>query len=250
MKRIAVLTSGGDAPSYRKTAKIVGVLFIIATGANLLTIPFVRHINAPDYLINVSANATQVTIGALLESIMAVACVGIAIAIFPVLKKKNEALALGYVGARIIEGVIYIVVAVIGRLLLLTLSQEFVKAGAPDVPYFQTLGTLLLATHDWAFVLATLAFTLSALILNYLLYQSKLVPRFISVWGLIGAALLLAGNLLAMFGLLTETSVWMPFIFLPIASQEMFLAGWLIVKGFNSSAIASMSAKTDANEVK
>jgi hypothetical protein len=209
--------------SHRKTAIIVGVLFITATVVTLLSIPLTNHINAPDYLINISANENQVIIGAL--------------------QKHNEALALGYVGARIMEAV-SLIVAVISLLLLLTLSQEFVKAGAPDVSSFQTLGTSLLAANYWAWLLGgELFLTLSALILNSILYQSKLIPRFISVWGLIGATLLLAQGLLGMFGSLSETSVLRTYLFIPIAVQEMVFAVWLIVKGFNSSAIASGSVK-------
>jgi hypothetical protein len=229
--------------SHRKTAIIVGVLFITATVVTLLSIPLTNHINAPDYLINISANENQVIIGALLQLINCIAIVGIAVMLFPIFKKHNEALALGYVGARIMEAV-SLIVAVISLLLLLTLSQEFVKAGAPDVSSFQTLGTSLLAANYWAWLLGgELFLTLSALILNSILYQSKLIPRFISVWGLIGATLLLAQGLLGMFGSLSETSVLRTYLFIPIAVQEMVFAVWLIVKGFNSSAIASGSVK-------
>jgi hypothetical protein len=164
--------------------------------------------------------------------------------IYPILKKHNETLALGYVGARIAEGVLFIV-NVITILTLLTLSQEFVKAGAPDASYYQTLGTLLLAAGDWAFLLGFgLAFTLSALILNYLLYQSKLIPRWLAVWGFVGAALVFAYYLLQPFSInLVEI------LFLPIAAQEMVFAVWLIVKGFNLPAIDSESTNTDTNKV-
>ena len=232
--------------SYRKNAIIVGVLFITAIVAPLLSFPFTRHIDAPDYLISVSANATQVTIGALLELIMAVACVGIAIWLYPVLKKHNEALALGSVGFRIIEGVFYIV-GVVGLLSLVTLSREFVKAGAPDASYFQSLGTLLLAARDWAGVLGSFAFILGALMYYYIFYQSKLIPRWLSVWGLIGVPLWIAAELLIMFGLIESFSTNAILLDIPIAVNEMVLAVWLIVKGFNSSAIASLSAKTDIN---
>jgi hypothetical protein len=233
--------------SYRKTAIIVGALFITATVVTLLSIPLTNPINAPDYLNNISANENQMIIGALLQLINSIAIVGIAVMLFPILKKHNEALALGYVGARIMEA-ISLIVAVISLLLLLTLSQEFVRAGALDAPSFQTLGTSLLAANYWAWLLGgELFLTLSALILNYLLYQSKLIPRFISVWGLIGATLLLAQGLLGMFDSLPETSVLGTFLFLPIALQEMVFAVWLIVKGFNPSAIVSLSAKTDIN---
>ena len=225
--------------THRKTAIIVGVLFIIATVAYSIGVYLIESlIDDPDYLINVSENETQVIIGALLVLIDAVAVAGIAVVIYPILKKHNEALALGYVGARIVEGVLFSV-NVITLLTLLTLSQEFVQAGAPDASYYQTLGTLLLAAGDWAFLLGFgLAFTLSALILNYSLYQSKLIPRWLSGWGLVGAALVFAYYLLQFF-----SGNQVEFLFLPIAVQEMVFAVWLIVKGFNPTAIASEAAK-------
>ena len=202
---------------------------------------FIGSLDAPDYLVNVSANENQVLIGMLLELVNCVAVVGIPVMLFPILKKHNEALALGYVGFRIIESVI-LIVGSISLLSLLTLSKEFVKAGAPDASYFLTLGTLLLAARDWTLLLWDIVFSLGVLVLNYLLYQSELIPRWLSGWGLIGAILLLAVGLLAIFG-------FNQFMLLaaPIAVQEMVFAVWLIVKGFNSSAINSRSAKTDIN---
>jgi len=229
--------------SNRKTAIIVGVLFITATVVSVLEYIVILPpiLNAPNYLVNVSANNTQVIIGVLLMLINCAAVIVIPFMLFPIFKKHNEALALGYLGSRIIESVILIVGA-ISLLSLLTLSQEYVQAGAPDAPYFQTLGTLLLSVSDWTSLLgAMIAFSLTALILNYLLYQSKLIPRFISVWGLIGATLLFAAGLLGMFGL-SPTSTTSILLTFPIAVNEMVLAVWLIVKGFNSSAIASGSA--------
>ncbi len=108
---------------------------------------------------------------------------------------------LGYVGFRVIETAIIIVASII-LLSLLTLSQEYVQAAALDASYFQTLGTVLLAIWDWALLLGIMiVFSLTALILNYLLYQSELVPRWLSGWGLIGATLLLAAGLLEIFGI-------------------------------------------------
>jgi hypothetical protein len=230
--------------SNKKTARIVGVLFITATVAYSLGVILLDPIlGGSDYLTKASENENQVIMGALLVLIDSVAVAGIGIVIYPILKKHNEALALGYAGARIVEGVLFIV-NIITIQTLLTLSQEFVKAGAPDASYYQTLGTVLLAAGDWAYLLGLgLAFTLSALILNFVLYQSKLIPRWLSGWGLVGAALVFANYLLQSFSINP-----VEFLFLPIAVQEMVFAVWLIVKGFNSSAIVSGSAKTDIDE--
>jgi hypothetical protein len=223
----------------RKTAIIVGVLFITATVASSLGLVILDPIlNARNILVNVSANTTQVIIGVLLLLINCAAVVAIPVMLFPILKKHNEVLAVGYLVSRTIESVI-LIIGTISLLSLLTLSQDFVQAVAPDVSYFRTLSTLLLAVYEWTLLLGIMiVFSLTALILNYLLYQSKLVPRWISGWGLIGAILLLAAGLLEIFGFKPTE-----FLSLPIALQEMVFAVWLIVKGFNSSAITSESAK-------
>ncbi len=132
---------------------------------------------------------------------------------------------------RFIEAMSTIVGSII-LLTLLTLSQEFVKAGAPDASYYQTLGSLLLAARAGAFTIGSgLVWSLSALVLNYVLYQSELVPRWLSVWGLGGGILSFACYLLQFFG------IGVDFLFLPIAVQEMAFALWLIVKGFSPSAM-------------
>jgi len=225
----------------RKTARIVGVLFLTAMVTSLLGGIWLESIlYAPDYLITASANETQLIIGVLLELINGIAVVGIAVMMFPIFKKHDEALALGYVAFRIIEAVI-IIAAVISPLSLIALSQEYVKAGAPDASNFQTLGASFLAERTlWVGSMLGIFFSLSALLFYYLLYKSKLVPRFISIWGLIAVALVLTWNLLEIFGLSLSAGM---ILALPIILNEIFLAIWLIVKGFNSSAIASESAK-------
>jgi hypothetical protein len=182
-----------------------------------------------------------VYIGMLIELIWVLAVVGIPVMLFPILRKHNGASALGFFSLRFIEALSTIVGSII-LLTLLTLSQEFVRAGAPDASYYQTLGTLLLAAREWAFMIGSgLVWSLSALLLNCILYQSKLIPRWLSGWGLVGAMLSFATFLLQFFG------IDLNILFLPIALQEMVFAVWLIVRGFNPTAIASASAKTDVD---
>ena len=229
--------------STRKTAVIVGVFFIIATAASMLEYIVILPpvLDAPDFLVNVSANKIQLIIGVLLYLTNCAAVVVIPIMLFPIFKKHNNALALGYVGSRIIESVI-LVVGAISLLSLLTLSQEYVQAATPQTSHFQTLGTLLLGVTDWTHLLgAMIAFSLTALILNYLLYRAKLIPRFVSVWGLVGATLLLAAGLSGLFGLSPSSTISI-LLTIPIGLNEMVLAVWLIAKGFNPTAIASESA--------
>jgi hypothetical protein len=185
-----------------------------------------------------------VKIGALFELIMAFAGAGIAITLFPILRKYNEGLALGAVAFRIFEAVIWII-DVMSLLLLLSLSQEFIKSGTPSSSFFQTSGALLLAVRYWSDILAYTAFILGALIYYYIIYKMKLVPRWLSGWGLVGVPLWLSATILSMFGFISLYSTIQVLLFFPIALQEMALAVWLIVKGFNPSAIAYETAKTN-----
>jgi hypothetical protein len=235
--------------NFRKTAISVGVLFIIASVLGVLGRSLFQPIlDAPDYLIKISANENQVLLGGLLSLLSAFACAGIAIGLYPVLKKHHEALALGSVGLRVMEGML-IVVGVVGLLSILTLSQESVKAGASNASLFQASGTSLIAVRAWAGKLSIIAFTLGASMYYYVLYRSKLVPRWLSGWGLLGVALSLAAVLLAISGQIVYFSTVFIVLQAPIGVQEMVMAVWLIARGFNPSAIASLSAKTATNEL-
>jgi hypothetical protein len=226
--------------SNRKTAIIVGVLFITALVSSMLSGTFIGSIDDPDYLTAVSANENKVLLGVLFQLILTVSIVAIPIVMFPILKMHKESLALGYIVARIFEGFFDIVIAM-SLLLLLTLSREFVEAGASAASHFQTSGALLLAVRDWSSVLENIPYCLGALIFYYLLYRLILVPRWLSWWGLLGAALFLATVPFRMFGLLPPSTV---ILAVPLILNELVLAVWLIVKGFNSSAIASEPVKT------
>ncbi len=229
--------------SYRMTAVIVGVLFVAATVASLLVGAFLGStLEAPNYLANVAANDTRVVIAAVFELILAVSVFGIGLVLFPILRRHAESVALGYVGLRLIEAV-FIVIASLNLLSLLTLGRRYV-AGTSDASYYQPTGASLLALRDWSYLFGTLIFFgLGALVLNYLLYRSRLVPRWLSAWGLIGATSVLLYGFLGLFGLSTDLTSPSTFLALPIALQEMVFAVWLIVKGFDPSASASGSAK-------
>jgi hypothetical protein len=223
----------------RKSARIVGALFLTAMVSGGLRFFLLDPIlDSPDYLVNVSANETLVMIGTFSFFILACALSGIAIAIYPIFKKYNEALALGYVAARIVESVL-VIVSIIAILTLLPLSREFVEAGAPDASYFQSLGDLLLAIRHYAYnVLWPITLGLGALIFYYVLYKSRFIPRWLSVWGFI-AAPFFPVSWLSLFG--SELS---GYFLLPLVLNELVLVVWLIVKGFNPSAIACTQTST------
>ncbi|MBW7475532.1 DUF4386 domain-containing protein [Paenibacillus oenotherae] len=217
--------------AHRKSATIAGVLFLVATAAYMIGNGMIESIvGAPDYLHHVYAKKNVVIYGVLLELINSAAVVGIAVMLFPILKKHSEIIALGYVGFRVIEAVILIIGA-IGPLLLIGLSREYTAAGAPDNSYFQTVGGLASEGSFMAFQLAMIVLGLYSLLFCYLLYQSKLVPRFLSVLGLIGYASLSASAVLELMG---HNGM---LLYIPGALFEIILPIWLIVKGFDLSRV-------------
>ncbi len=184
--------------SYRKYAISAGVLFIIADLVGFLSLPFMAPVNATDYLDSVSTNGSLVATAALLLFIGGAAAIGIAISLYPVLRKYNEGLALGAVGFRTVEGVLDFV-AVIFLLLLITLSQQFVNAGAPVSSYFQTLGELVRSGFHWvANVGKLLAFSIGCLLYSIIFYRTKLIPRWLSGWGVVAGIMTMLSALLAM----------------------------------------------------
>ena len=172
---------------YKIISIVVGALFISATVFSIMSGLFFGSIYEADYLSAVAANENQVLMGVILLLTALASVVAIPIAIFPVLRRHSESLALGYVGARIFEGVFFAVGA-ISLLSLVSLSREFVKAGSP-VAYFQTTGSMLIAQFNWSSILLDFPFTISALILNYVFYTSKLVPKWLAGLGLVGGGL-------------------------------------------------------------
>jgi hypothetical protein len=221
--------------SFQKTAKIVGILFIIGTVAGILSAFVIPSIlNAPDYLIKISENKNMVILGVLLVLMMGISLSMMSVVLFPILKKYNETLALGAVIFRgALELVSYLGIA-ISWLLLLTLSQEYVSAGTTAISNFQSM---LMDLDFQSGSLGAIVFSIGALIIYYVFYKTKLIPTWLSLWGLFGAILYIASPILMMFGFDFE------FLMYPLGVQEMIMAVWLIVKGFNPTAIASLSAK-------
>ena len=215
--------------SNRRTAMIVGILYIIGTVTGVLSVVFTKSIlDAPDYLVKTAASPNQIIIGALFVLTMGVALAIVPVVIFPVLKKHNEVLALGYVFRGALEMVGYMATTTC-FLLIVALSQAAMQVGAVDVANFQVLGDLVQRANEVSVTIGGIIFPLGALMLYTAFYQSKLIPRWISVWGI----------LLDMFGLVGQMSTIQTVLALPIALQEMVMAVWLIVKGFNPTAIGS-----------
>ena len=215
----------------RMATILAGALYFLGLVAGVLSV--VPVIDLPDYLTQVSAHIGQVTSGAFFQFLMMAAYVGMAITLYPILKRHNESLALGYVGFRLVAAA-FIVIGVILLLLLLALSREFIKAGAPVSSHFQTVGEILRTGRDLVnHVGMILVLSMGGLLFCYLLYLTELVPRWLSGWGLVGTAVTITASFLFMFRIIElMTSVYMNF---PLALQEMVFAVWLIVKGFRQT---------------
>lgn len=224
----------------RRSARIVGALFIVGTVAGVLSVLVTQSLlNSPDYLTQVSENANRLILGSLLVLTMGLALAMVPVVLFPITRKHNEVLALGYVIFRgALEPIAYLGM-VVPWLVLVPLSQEYVQAGSPDASYLQALGAVLLTAHDSTNHILIIVFSLGALMLYSLAYQSELIPRWLSIWGFIAILLHFATAFLLMFGLFGDESPLLLLMNFPIFLQEMVMAVWLIVKGFNPSAVAS-----------
>ncbi|GLI04514.1 hypothetical protein YDYSG_05440 [Paenibacillus tyrfis] len=215
----------------RRSAVMVGVLFLIATAAYISGNVLIESImSAPDDLKDVYSKKDQVILGVLLELINCFAVVGIAIVLFPILKQHNEKIALGYIGFRVIEAML-LIVGTIGPLLQIRLSQEYIQAGAPAHSYFHTIGALAAEGSFLAFQLAMIVLGLYSLVFCTLLYRTKLIPRFLTVLGLVGYASLSASAIVELMGYNGMV------LYAPGALFEIMMPLWLIVKGFNASKI-------------
>jgi hypothetical protein len=219
---------------YRKTAAIVGALFIIATAASLATVPFLGSaLDGHDFILKISENENGVMMASMLMIILATSLVGIGALMFPVLRKDFEGLGMAYTGIRFVEG-IFIVLSSVCLLGMVTMGQDY-AAGRLDQASSQSMGALLISIRDWSLMFGTLFFlSLGGLVLNYVLYRSRLVPRWLSAWGLVGDVGILIYGVMGLFG--TDTNVFdiASLLAAPIAVQEMVFASWLIIKGFNT----------------
>ena len=213
-----------------RAARLTGVLFIIATVVNLLGAAVRPGLTGSDYLGRLSADPDRVAASALLLLIAAFACAGIAVAMYPVVKRTDTGLALGSVVFRTLEAVMYMV-AVVSLLSLSTLGQASVAAGAADQTALGAIGGLLLSLREHAALAGVFAFCLGAFLYYAAFFRSRLIPRWLSGWGIVAIGLLAAAGVLALFAGRPVTD-YVPMA-LPIFLQEMVLAVWLIARGFS-----------------
>ena len=222
--------------SYKKNAIIIGILFIIATAFLFVGGAFYGPVlDTPDYLQVAYPNRISAVIGMLIEFSCILSIALIPVFAYPVLRKHSETLALAYIVFRLFEAVLFVLVD-ITKLSLIKVSQLYLAAESSTAAMIESIGATIQGWNEWAWVFYVLIFGFGALIFYVALYQSKLLPRWISIWGLIAIVMMMTSALLAMFGVELPDAIF-GLLVVPIGVQEMVMAVWLIVKGFNSAAI-------------
>lgn len=216
------------------TARAVAALFVTATVAAIVGGSLLLPLNEPNYLEEVRAAQGQVVTGALIELVLVLSVVGIAVLIYPVLRRRNEGLALAYVGSRIVEAVV-LLAAALSALVVLGLSRDGGTSSQPAA-------AVAVTAREWTYLIGSeVMLGVSALILYSLLYRARLVPGWLSLWGLVGGALILAAGLAETYGAELSGLV-QGLLAAPIGLNEMVLAVWLIFMGFDERRLEPAAA--------
>lgn len=230
---------GMSLASFRKTAIAAGALYLV-THVTSVSSAFLYGpiLNNPGYIAGAGQDM-QVLLGAFLEVILALAVVGTAVALFPVVKRQNEGVALSYVGLRTLEAGI-IVTGALPLLAAVTLRQQLTGIAGTDTETLAAVGSVLVALHNWTLVLGPgFVCGTNTILMAYLMYKSGLVPRFIPLLGLVGGPLVFAYHTAQTFEIFDQVPVWAAIAVIPIFAWELSLAIWLIARGFNLPAAGS-----------
>jgi len=236
-------TTGRLAPAdwTRKYSRASGIFYLITFAASMPAVFYFLApiLTDPNYIVGAGAD-TRVAIGCLLDVITALAGIGSAVAVFPVLRRQNEGLALGFVTSRMFEAAV-IMIGVVSLLAVVTLRQDFAGASGADQSALLSSGHALVAIRDWTFQFGpNLSAGINAILFGTLLYRSRLVPRAIPALGLIGAPLLLAVTVATALGLIGANSALFGFA-VPVAVWEMSIGIWMLVKGFKPSPLTAVA---------
>jgi hypothetical protein len=219
--------------TYRMAARVFGIFFLIAFLSYGIGGVLVESIiNVPNFLSNISDNKATVIIGVVLMAIIhTIVNIGLAVILLPILKPLNKTLSYGYLSAAITSSVI-LVVGALFLILLIPLSDEYVKLGMTDTSNFEAIGSVFKKGAYFSYQIGMAIWGFGGLLLCALLYQSKLVPRFISIWGLIGYIFFISGTVFELFGYTIGV-----LLSIPGGLFEISLSVWLIIKGFNVSKL-------------
>lgn len=247
----AIVTSGNalGMREHKAAATTAGILYITGTVAGVLSLVVSAPVrDAGDPLAAVAGHSGAVVTGALLVLIMGLSLAFVPVVLFPVLRRVDEVLAIGYLIMRgAVETVCYVVLA-ISWLLLVPLGEAMSAGPGTASPAGLRLGSLVIDSDATNAVLA-LVFCVGAAMFYFLLYRSHIVPRWIAMWGLAAIPFYVAGDLLAMYGVIGASSSGQVLIFMPLAVQEMVLAAWMIARGFRPAAVPATPELADSTLV-
>jgi hypothetical protein len=237
--------------TYRKNAVMTGVLYFLGTvfgilgsvigGKVLSSLTLLKPLAGVDILSLVAADSSQITVGAFLYLMMGISLGMMTVFLYPILRKDSKELAMGMILFRgALEGTWYFI-STMSILALVALGNEYIATGANSAA-LQSMGNVLYQFQDRLAAVGYILFLIGAACLYISFYRTRLIPRWLSVWGLIGVVFTMASTLLNLFHIDTGYEFYMEMV---LAPQEMVMAVWLIVKGFNPSAIAALFAKTE-----
>ena len=226
--------------SIRRTAIVAGVFFLITEVTAIAGVLLYGSVLCtPDFIVSTTADNTGVRAGAFLEVLLAIAVAGTAVTLYPIVKRQNEGMALGHVAGRLIEATI-IAVGAISLLAVMTMRDHVAGTTGAESAAAVTVGQSLVAIHHWTFVFGPkLALGVNTVLLAYLMYRSRLVPRAIAVLGLVGGSLIFASGTAVLFGLYEDLSIPGVAAAAPVLAWELSVATWMIVKGFKPSPITA-----------
>lgn len=222
----------GTVSTYRTTATIVGIVyiagFVVGIGGNII---IQAILGAPNHLSTVVASSMMLGIGAILWLLTVAGDTAHGVLMFPVLKEHDERMALGYLAARIVDAV-FIAIMVLLLLMQIPIGREYLASTAANAGFLQSLSAVSVAASQYAYQIGMSTLGVAGLLLNIVFYRTKLVPRWLALWGIGGYAIIFAGMLSSILGSgLGDLSS------IPGGLWEVFVGVWLIVKGFNSAAV-------------
>jgi hypothetical protein len=230
----------------RPTAVVTGLLFLLTEVGAIVGMALYSPVLTSATYITSAGSDEAILLGALFELLLVIAAVGTAVTLYPILKRQNEGLALAYVAARVLEAAV-ILVGILSLLSIVTLRRQFAGTAEGDMAALTTIGSSLVALHDWTFLFGPgFALGIGSLLLASLMYSSRLVPRAIAVLGLAGGGLILMSAVAVLFGVYGQMSTVGLVVALPVFVWEVSLALWLIIKGFRPVGIlAAPAARPD-----
>jgi len=234
-------TAVAAADPTRNHARAAGIFYLLTFASSIPALILIDPVLHSANYVTSAGHDTRVLWGCLLDGVNAITAVGSAVALYPVVKRQNQSFALGFVTSRMLEAAV-VMIGVVSLLAVVTMRQEYAGTGG-DATSVTTTANALVQLRDWTFLLGPgLMPVFNAVLLGTLLYRSRLVPRVIPTVGLIGAPLLLGAFLATYFGVIDQVSGAAFLLTLPIAAWEFSVGVWMLVKGFNPSAVAALPA--------